>query len=67
MRQIRHPLSGALYDLEEDGTVTVTKDGAGGRFTATGRWLSGEIRTADPQLCGWMAGSAITPRRGCST
>ena len=64
MRQIRHPLSGALYDLEDDGTVMVTKDGAGGRFTATGRWLSGEIRTADPQLCGWIAGAPTTPRRG---
>ena len=63
MRQIRHPMSGALYDLNEDGTVTVTKDGQEGNFDARGRWLSGALRTADPQLCGWMAGSA-TPRRG---
>ena len=67
MRQIRHPLSGALYDLEEDGTVTVTKDGECGRFTAAARWLSGEIRTADPQLCGWIAGAQIARRRGSST
>ena len=56
-------MSGALYDLNDDGTVTVTKDGHEGHFDARGRWLSGAIRTADPQLCGWMAGAA-TPRRG---
>ena len=64
MRQIRHPLSGALYDLDADGTVTVSKDGIEGRFTATGTWLSGELRTADPQLCGWIAGPALPRRRG---
>jgi hypothetical protein len=56
-------MSGALYDLNEDGTVTVTKDGQEGHFDSGGRWLSGALRTADPQLCGWMAGSA-PPRRG---
>ncbi len=56
-------MSGALYDLNENGTVTVTKDGQEGHFDARGRWLSGALRTADPQLCGWMAGSA-TPSRG---
>ena len=63
MRQIRHPLSGALYDLNDDGTVTVSTDGHEGRFTAEGRWLSGELRTADPQLCGWIAGPQL-PARG---
>ena len=63
MRQIRHPLSGALYDLNEDGTVTVSKDGLDGRFSSEGQWLSGELRTADPQLCGWMAGPQLPARR----
>ncbi len=66
MRQIRHPLSGALYDLNEDGTVTVTKDGREGRFTAQGRWLAGDLRSADPQLCGWIAGPALPSRRTAS-
>jgi len=56
-------MSGALYDLNEDGTITVTNDEREGQFDGRGRCLSGEIRSADPQLCGWMAGSA-TPRRG---
>jgi hypothetical protein len=56
-------MSGALYDLNDDGTITVSKDGQAGQFDGRGKWLSGAIRTADPQLCGWMAGSAI-PRRG---
>ena len=63
MHQIRHPLSGALYDLNDDGTVTVSKDGLEGRFDSAGRWLSGELRSADPQLCGWIAGPMLPSRR----
>ena len=58
MRGIRHPLSQAVYDVEADGTVTVTApDGRRGRFTAEGRWLEGELRVADAHLCGWVVGT----------
>ena len=42
MRTIRHPLSGAAYDLQDDGTVkVVAKDGSVGIFDKHGNWQSG--------------------------
>ncbi len=54
MRGLEHPLSGARYELEPDGTVTVHHQGRTGSFDGRGRWLSGELRWADPHLCGWL-------------
>lgn len=55
MRQIRHPLSGALYDEDVDGNVLVTtRDGSTGRFRGDGTWLEGAVRHADPHLCQWV-------------
>jgi hypothetical protein len=54
MRQIRHPLSGAIYELDDDGGILVTKDASTGRFTTDGRWRGGDLRTADPELCRWI-------------
>ena len=63
VRQIRHPLSGAVYELDEAGNIVVTRDGASGVFSGNGRWLHGEIRTADPELCRWMdSGNHPSPR-----
>jgi hypothetical protein len=63
MRQRRHALSGALYDVLDDGHVRVTaRDGTEGIFTADAVWVSGELRHADPHLCGWLAGPQLPPR-----
>jgi hypothetical protein len=63
MRQRRHALSGAIYDVRDDGCVDVTaRDGTSGTFTADGQWVSGELRHADPHLCGWLAGPQLPPR-----
>jgi hypothetical protein len=62
MRTIKHPLSGALYDLTANGEIEVTKNGQSGRFTAHGVWLGGEIRQADPHLCLWIAGKQMANR-----
>lgn len=62
MRSIRHPLSGALYDLQTDGTVRVEKDGRSGTFRADGSYLSGDIYTADPQMCVWIGGRELGSR-----
>jgi hypothetical protein len=62
MRTIKHPLSGALYDLIDDGIIEVSKDGLAGRFTSNGVWLDGEIRQADPHLCLWIAGRQLPNR-----
>jgi hypothetical protein len=56
----RHPLTGATYQAQDDGNVfVVAKSGATGVFTTEGRWLEGELRSADPHLCGWVAGPRV--------
>ncbi len=62
MRTIKHPLSGALYDLTPNGRIEVTLQGRRGLFTEHGVWLEGEIRQADPHLCLWIAGRQMTNR-----
>jgi len=56
----RHPLSGATYQAREDGRVSVVaRDGTSGVFSADGRWIEGELRFADPHMCGWVGGPRI--------
>ena len=43
-----------LYELTEEGTIRITRDGKTGFFTGEGIYLAGEIRSADPQLCNWI-------------
>jgi hypothetical protein len=63
VRQIRHPLSGAVYELDDDGHIVVTRNGAAGVFSGNGKWLHGEIRVADPELCRWIdSGNHPSPR-----
>jgi len=65
MRQRKHALSGAFYDVLDDGTVSVTsRQGTTGIFTSDGRWISGELTHADPHLCIWLAGPQLPPRLG---
>ncbi len=64
MRTITHPLSGATYDLTDDGNIAVTKDGQSGTFNRHGQWLAGTIRHADPHLCLWIAGETLGPSTG---
>lgn len=63
MRTIKHPLSGAVYDLDADGTVqVVTTDGRRGVFDAQGVWISGDVKQADPHLCVWIGGKELPNR-----
>ncbi len=63
MRTIKHPLSGAVYDLEADGTVRVqAKDGSIGTFDKNGNWLDGDVKQADPHLCLWIGGKELPNR-----
>lgn len=63
MRQLRHPLSGAIYETDDEGNVMVTRAGMAGVFTGNGVWLKGELRHADPELCRWVkSGNHPSPR-----
>ena len=63
MNGVRHPFSGALYERDGEGAVKVTLGHRIGRFTREGRWISGELREADPQLCNWVGGRRMTSAR----
>ena len=56
MLGIRHPFSHALYEQDGHGNVLVTDGARSGVFTGEGRWVSGELRECDPQMCNWIAG-----------
>jgi hypothetical protein len=63
MRTIRHPLSGALYDLEANGVIRVTAhDGKAGLFRTDGTYINGDLYFADPHLCGWIGGREASSR-----
>jgi hypothetical protein len=64
MRKRRHPLSGAMYEVGEDGLVLVVgRDGRSGRFRPDGSWVDGELRQADPHLCAWLGGPQVGAAR----
>jgi hypothetical protein len=60
---LRHPFGGALYVCTPEGNIRVEDGSKEGVFHPDGRWIEGELREADPQLCGWVAGDRHA-RRG---
>ena len=68
MSGLRHPLSGAVYEITDEGTIRVTTDESSGLFDREGVWISGELRTSDPQMCNWLASSVyeLAPLRPTS-
>lgn len=64
MSGIRHPFTGHLYEDASESRVRVTAaDGRSGLFTAGGQWLEGDLKEADPQLCGWVGGPRVANHR----
>jgi hypothetical protein len=55
VRSTRHPFSDALYERQPDGNVRISAGGQQGLFRPDGRWISGALREADPQLCVWVS------------
>ena len=58
-----HPFTRALYERDGEGNIVVTDGEQQGVFTSEGRWISGELRECDPQLCGWVAGPQVANHR----
>ncbi|MBY6411599.1 hypothetical protein HQ346_14790 [Rhodococcus sp. BP-252] len=55
MRQIKHPMSHAIYEFDDDFNVLVTtRDGRTGTFDPEGRYLHGEVKAVDPELARWV-------------
>jgi hypothetical protein len=63
MNGLRHPFTGALYEQDGNGNILVSSGSKSGLFTGKGKWISGELREADPQLCGWVAGPIVGNHR----
>jgi hypothetical protein len=59
--RLEHPFTGAVYAATADGLVEVTKDDRTGTFDMHGRYVSGELRTADPELIRWVGSHGYTP------
>ena len=59
MAALKHPLSGATYRVCGDGMVEVDNNGVKGIFRHDGRWLSGDLRQADPHMVLWLAGPQL--------
>ena len=64
MPALKHPLTGALYTLREDGLVDVDNNGLRGVFHCDGRHHSGELRFADPHMLLWLAGPQLPDTAG---
>ena len=59
-----HAITGATYELADDGLVRVTeRDGREGLFHPDGRWASGDLRFADPHLIDWVGGKKLGSNR----
>ncbi len=58
--RLEHPFSGAVYCALDDGRVEVSNDGRSGIFDHHGAWVSGELRTADAELCRWVGTHTFT-------
>jgi hypothetical protein len=63
VRGARHPFTQALYEQDGAGNIKVTDGEQVGIFGVDGHWISGELREADPQLCGWISGIQIANHR----
>lgn len=63
MRGILHPFTKALYEQDGEGNIKVTDEGRTGTFTTGGRWIRGDLRECDPQLCGWVGGPQVANHR----
>ena len=63
MRKIQHALSGAVYEWAEDDLGPVLRhrpQRPPGPLRPDGRWVMGELRRADPELCRWIASGGRT-------
>jgi hypothetical protein len=57
MRELRHPVSQALYGLDpENGLVKVQDGPRTGWFDWRGQWAVGDRFQIDPQMCNWVGG-----------
>ena len=61
MPVMKHPLTGGIYSLQDDGLIEVNENGKTGLFSKDGQYQSGELKHADLHLLGWLGGKRSDP------
>jgi hypothetical protein len=57
---MKHMISGHIYSRIAENEVEVElQDGRTGRFTEQAEYISGEVKSADIQMCSWVGGKII--------
>jgi len=61
MREMKHPLTGAIYGVDPSSGLLRIEDTQGrvGFYTPQGEWRSGEQVGADPTFCLWVGGPQV--------
>ena len=59
--KLKHPLSGEIYSTQDDSDLVRVEreDGTWGLFQPDGRYHSGEVRSADLHMIGWVGGPQL--------
>ena len=60
MAAMKHPITGAIYTLRDDGLVDVENNGLRGVFNWQGKQLSGDLQYVDVHMLVWIAGPQLT-------
>jgi hypothetical protein len=60
---IRHPLTLHTYTAESPDRIRLEFRSGWGVFTASGEWIEGPIRSADPTFCRWVASGLVLKER----
>lgn len=59
-QSMKHMISGHVYRrIEEDLVEVETQDGRTGRFTERAEYISGDVKSADIQMCSWVGGKIV--------
>ena len=59
MAALKHPMSGAIYRVRDDGLVDVENNGLTGVFSSDGQHRGGELTVACPHMLLWLAGPQL--------
>lgn len=60
---IRHPFTAMTYELAGENRVRVRDGNRSGLFDRSGVWLEGDLKSADPCVCRFVASDWIMSER----
>jgi len=60
---IRHPYTAMSYELVDRNRIQITDGNRTGLFDADGTWLEGDIKSADPCFCRFLASGWVMDER----